>query len=127
MKNVGDQAPDFLLRGVFNGKITTYSLKSFKARWLILFFYPKDFTFICPTEVKGFNDALAEFQKLNCQVAGISVDSVETHQEWIKELGSIRYPLLSDVDRKASAAYGVLDVSENIARRSNFIINAKGM
>ncbi|MBI4368387.1 MAG: peroxiredoxin [Candidatus Omnitrophica bacterium] len=125
MKTVGDRAPDFSVLGVANGKPEKFSLKSFRSGWLVLFFYPKDFTFICPTEIKAFHETVGEFKQLNCEVAGISVDSIETHQSWIQELGGLKYPLLSDPDRKLCEAYGVFNSEEKVANRASFIIDSK--
>lgn len=125
MLTIGNKAPDFFLQGILNGKKGDYSLKKFKAKWLILFFYPKDFTFICPTEVKGFNDKYGLFASLGCGIAGISGDSVETHEEWMRELGGLRYPLLSDTEFTLARGFGVFDETEKLAMRANFILNEK--
>ncbi len=119
---IGDKAPEFIMKGVLKGKVSEYSLKQFKGKWVILFFYPKDFTFVCPTEVKGFNKLHLEFKKINAEILGVSVDPVEMHKEWVDELGGLDYPLLSDPDRKVSAAYGVLNPKEQVAIRASFII-----
>src|SRR5690242_6132388 len=97
---VGNPAPDFKLEGVVGtdpGKeFRTLTLKDYKDKWLVLFFYPADFTFVCPTEIKGFNDSIDSFKKLNAEVAAVSTDSKWSHLAWIKrgDLGSLKYPLL---------------------------------
>jgi alkyl hydroperoxide reductase subunit AhpC len=124
---VGDQAPDFRLSGVFRDAVGEYTVSAYRGKWLVLFFYPADFTFICPTEVVGFSKLAEEFSKENGVVLGVSVDDLETHRAWAAELGGLNYPLLSDVDRNISRAYGVLDERENVALRGTFIINPTGV
>lgn len=123
MVTVGSKAPDFAAKGIYKGKTAEYSLKSFPGKWLVLFFYPADFTFICPTEVTGFSKAAAAFRAESAEILGVSVDSLETHRAWVEELGGIDYPLLSDEARTASRAYGVLEEKENVSVRATFILN----
>jgi peroxiredoxin (alkyl hydroperoxide reductase subunit C) len=127
MISVGTSAPEFSLQGVYQGRDSKYSLKSYGGRWLVLFFYPADFTFICPTEVAGFSKMAGEFRSEKAEVLGVSVDNVETHQSWIEELGGVNYPLLSDTGREISRAYGVLDEREGVSLRATFIINPAGV
>ena len=126
MLRVGDRAPDFTLPGIFQGKVSDYSIKSYKEKWLVLFFYPADFTFICPTEVTGFSKMVKEFRAENAEILAVSVDSVTSHRSWADELGGINYPLLSDEEKKISRAYGVLDEDEGVALRATFLINPNG-
>jgi peroxiredoxin (alkyl hydroperoxide reductase subunit C) len=126
MLRLGEQAPDFTLKGVLAGGISDYSLRRFRGKWVVLFFYPADFTFICPTEVTGFGKMAAEFRAEQAEVLGISVDPPESHIKWAEELGGVNCALLSDVDRKVSRAYGVLDETENLSLRATFIINPAG-
>lgn len=123
MITIGARAPDFALKGVYRGSVGDYSLKSYPRKWLVLFFYPADFTFICPTEVTGFSKMVKEFQAEEAEILGVSVDSLETHRAWIEELGGVSYPLLSDEQKKVSRAYGVLQEAEGVSRRATFIIN----
>ncbi|MGH7770878.1 MAG: peroxiredoxin [Candidatus Binatia bacterium] len=123
---VGMKAPEFVLRGIYQGRIEDYAPKSYQGKWLVLFFYPADFTFICPTEVVGFSKMAGEFRAEQAEVLGVSVDSLETHRAWIEELGGINYPLLSDVDKRVSRAYGVLEEKEGVSERATFIINPTG-
>ena len=87
-----------------------------------MFFYPRDFSFICPTEVTGFNQALSSFAAARCSVLGINGDSVESHLKWAEELGGIAYPLLSDADGKVARAYGIFDEKENVPIRATFVL-----
>jgi peroxiredoxin 2/4 len=120
---VGDQAPDFKTKGVFKGEVGDYSLSAYKGKWLVLFFYPADFTFICPTEVTGFSRMAKEFAAEDAAILGVSVDAVESHRAWATELGGLEYPLLSDTDRALSRTYGALDEKENVSLRATFIIS----
>src|SRR5205085_6480901 len=96
---LGSSAPDFELPGILNGQKRAFKLSDFNRKWLVLFFYPADFTFICPTEITGFQKQHQQFVQAGAQIAGISCDPPETHQKWIDELGGISYPLLSDTSR----------------------------
>src|SRR5881628_326767 len=109
---VGDKAPDLTVQGVLHGETADYSLSAYKGKWLVLFFYPADFTFICPTEVTGFSKMAKEFSSENAAILGASVDSIDSHRAWAEELGGLEYPLLSDVDKTLSRAYGVLNEKE---------------
>jgi peroxiredoxin (alkyl hydroperoxide reductase subunit C) len=126
MIRVGDRAPDFTLRGILQGKVSDYSLKNYGGKWLVLFFYPADFTFICPTEVAGFSRTAEDFAAESAEILGVSVDSVTSHRSWAEELGGINYPLLSDEEKNVSRAYGVLDEKEGVALRATFLINPNG-
>jgi alkyl hydroperoxide reductase subunit AhpC len=126
MLRIGEAAPDFTLKGVWAGRVADYSLRSYRGKWVVLFFYPADFTFICPTEVTGFSKMADEFRAEQAEVLGVSVDPPETHIKWAEELGGVNYPLLSDVDRRVSRAHGVLDETENVSLRATFIVNPAG-
>jgi peroxiredoxin 2/4 len=127
LPRVGDHAPEFSASGFFQGKTEVYSLLSCKGRWLVLFFYPADFTFICPTEVTGFSKAASAFAGENAMILGVSVDPIESHRSWAAELGGLEYPLLSDESKTLSQAYGVLNEQEGVALRATFIINPGGV
>ncbi|MBD3272285.1 MAG: redoxin domain-containing protein, partial [Elusimicrobia bacterium] len=122
---IGQKAPDFHLQGVVEGKIMagTFSLSDCKGKWVIVFFYPLDFTFVCPTEIIEFNKRYKEFTDINTVILGISVDSVYSHEAWAKDIGKISYPLLSDMTKSASKDYGVLIEDQGIALRGTFIID----
>lgn len=130
---VGRKAPEFALEGVLNGQFHTYRLADYKGRWVLLFFYPLDFTFVCPTEILAFSDRLAEFRKLNTEVLGASVDSKFSHLAWTekrREEGGIHglsYPLLEDLKKELASAYGVLDEDGAVALRGLFLIDPDGV
>jgi alkyl hydroperoxide reductase subunit AhpC len=126
MVRVGDKAPPFTLKGVDRGLASDYATQRYFGKWVVLFFYPADFTFICPTEVSGFSDLAGAFRAENAEVLGVSVDSVETHRKWVEELGGVNFPLLSDEEKKVSRLYGVLDEREGVSLRATFIINPAG-
>ena len=130
---VGRKAPDFALEGVLNGRFSTYRLSEHRGRWVVLFFYPLDFTFVCPTEILAFSDRLGEFRKLGAEVLGASVDSKFSHLAWTekpREQGGIKglaYPLLEDLKKELAAAYGVLDEAGAVALRGLFLIDPDGV
>ena len=126
MIRVGDKAPNFTLRGVFRGTVADFRIQSFPGKWLILFFYPADFTFICPTEVAGFSKVAHLFRAEDAEIFGVSVDSLESHRKWAEELGGVNYPLLSDEDKTVSRLYDVLDEKEGVCLRGTFIVNPAG-
>jgi peroxiredoxin 2/4 len=124
---VGQPAPNFSLKGALKDKIHQYDLTAYKGKWIVFFFYPADFTFICPTEVTGFNNMLSEFESKNVQVLGVSVDSPHVHIAWAESLGGINYPLLSDVHHTASMDYNVFVEEDAQALRGTFIIDPEGV
>ena len=127
MLKIGSLAPDFSLPGVQAGQIRQVRLKEFRGRWATLFFYPADFSFICPTEVKGFNSHYATFRAEEAEVVGISVDPPSLHLEWVKELGGIAFPLLSDERREVSRFYDVLDETSGRSQRGTYILSPEGV
>jgi alkyl hydroperoxide reductase subunit AhpC len=127
MLQIGEMAPDFTLKGVLAGKASDYSLQQLKGKWVVLFFYPADFTFVCPTEVTGFGKMAPGFRAEQAEVIGVSVDSIDSHRKWAEELGGIACPLLSDEDKAVSRLYGVLDEAEGVSMRATFIINPSGI
>lgn len=124
---IGDSAPEFYAKGILNSKIADYSLSAYRGKWLVLFFYPADFTFICPTEVTGFSKLAKEFAAEGAAILGASVDAIDSHRSWAIELGGVEYPLLSDQSKSMSRAYGVLDEKEGVSLRATFIINPAGV
>lgn len=131
MPQVTSKAPDFKAQAVVNGQFKEVSLRDYEGKWKVLFFYPLDFTFVCPTEIIAFSERHSEFEALKTQVLGISVDSHFTHLAWIntsrKEggLGGINYPLVADLDKSISRDYGVL-LDAGISLRGLFLIDPSG-
>jgi peroxiredoxin (alkyl hydroperoxide reductase subunit C) len=125
MLKPGDAAPYFDLPCALDDKLSRLSLASITSDLVVLFFYPRDFSFICPTEVIGFHKARAAFAAESTTVVGVSVDDAETHRRWARELGGLAYPLLADEGGKVARAFGVLDEAENVALRATFIIDRK--
>ena len=134
MSIVGNLAPDFELEGYFKGEFKKYKLSDYRGKWVILLFYPLDFTFVCPTEVINFSAAAEQFAKINCQILGISIDSSYVHKAWVDTKredgglgGSLNYPLLSDLKKTTARDYGILMENEGVALRGLFIIGPDGM
>lgn len=125
------EAPDFKAEALVGKSFKEVKLADYKDKWLVLFFYPLDFTFVCPTEITAFSDRISEFKKLGAEVVGCSVDSKFTHLAWAntprKEggLGDTAYPLLADITKKIARDYGVL-INDAIALRGLFLVNPKG-
>ncbi|KAI3822696.1 hypothetical protein L1987_10292 [Smallanthus sonchifolius] len=131
---VGNQAPDFEAEAVFDQEFIKVKLSEYIGKkYVILFFYPLDFTFVCPTEITAFSDRYAEFEKINTEILGISVDSVFSHLAWVQTdrksggLGDLNYPLISDVTKSISKAFNVLIEDQGIALRGLFIIDKEGV
>lgn len=124
-------APFWEGTAVINGSFIDLKLSDFKGKYLVFFFYPLDFTFVCPTEILAFNDRLDEFHRINTEIVGCSVDSHFTHLAWIntprKEggLGQLKMPLLSDLSHKISTDYGVYLEDVGHSLRGLFIIDDK--
>jgi len=124
---IGDKLPEFLAEAYIDGEIKKISLSDFKGKWIILFFYPADFTFVCPTEIRGFQKKLEDFKKLNAVVFGASTDSVYSHKAWFeKDLKEIKFPILADTSHKISRNFDVLLEEEGMALRGTFIFDPKG-
>jgi len=122
---VGAKAPDFTLNSQ-EGK--PVSLKDFKGKWVVLYFYPKDMSVGCTIEAHGFQRDLAQYQQKNVQIVGVSVDSVDSHKEFCAK-DSLDFTLLADVNHEVTSQYGsVMQMNGNtIAARNTFVINPKGM
>lgn len=129
---VGSVAPDFKAQAVFDQEFTEVSLSKYRGKYVVLFFYPLDFTFVCPTEITAFSDRHKEFKDINTEVLGVSVDSQFTHLAWIQTdrkeggLGDLAYPLVADLKKEISKAYGVL-TEDGVALRGLFIIDKEGV
>jgi len=133
MPLVTQPAPKFDCKAVVNGTIKDLKWAELhEGKWLVLFFYPLDFTFVCPTEIIAFSDAQARFAKLNTKVAGISVDSHYTHLAWVNTprakggLGELKIPLIADLNKSIARSYDVL-LDAGIALRGLFLIDPKGI
>ena len=130
---VGKPAPKFKTQAIVKGAIKEVSLDEYKGKWVVLFFYPLDFTFVCPTEITGFADRVADFQSRGAEVLGVSIDSQYSHLAWYntpRNKGGIAgtdYPVLADVTKQISRDYGVLMEDKGIALRGLFIINPEGV
>jgi peroxiredoxin 2/4 len=125
MLKPGDAAPGWDLPSAFDGRISRLRLDQIRSEMVVLFFYPRDFSFICPTEVVGFHKAQPAFKQEQTSIVGISVDSAELHLRWSHELGGISYPLIADEGGKLALEYGVLDERERVAMRATFILDPK--
>lgn len=125
MPMIGQPAPLFTTKAVIDGgEFKEISLSDYKGRWVVLFFYPADFTLVCPTELTQFRDHLGEFRQLNCEVMGCSVDSEHAHRRWLRDdLKDLNYPLLADPARRLTRDYGVLLEDRGVALRGTFIID----
>lgn len=111
------------------GEYKTASLKDYAGKWLVLFFYPRDFTFICPTEIQEFGRLYEEFKKLNCEVIGASTDSKESHKAWYEtdaRLKDVKFPIIADTTQELSDIYNVLD-DEGASQRGTFVIDPDGI
>lgn len=126
MLTLNAPAPDFVLDGVLQNAVRRYSLGEFRGRWVVLFFYPADFTFVCPTEIVGFQRRLTEFTGADAVVLGISVDDIDTHRAWAVHLGGLDFPLLSDPGGAMCRVYGVLDNDAQRAFRATLIVAPDG-
>ena len=132
---IGQKAPDFCMETTRNLEALDHKAKlsDYLGKWLIVFFYPLDFTFVCPTEIRGFNSRLAEFAELNTEILGVSTDSVFCHRAWIKTpvadggLGGLNYPLAADMTKQVSRDYGVLLEDKGVALRGLFSIDPEGI
>ena len=124
---IGQPAPEFTMEGYFKGDKKKYSLADNKGKWTLLFFYPLDFTFVCPTELIELSKKVDDFKDANAEVLGISVDSVYSHEAWMKDLGDLNYPLLSDITKSVSKSYNILLEEEGVSLRGAFIIDPNGI
>jgi peroxiredoxin 2/4 len=130
---VSQKAPDFTADAYVNGELKKVTLSDYKGKKVVLFFYPLDFTFVCPTEILAFTDRIEEFRKRNTEVIGASVDSQFTHHAWAQldrkdgGIKGVNYPLVADLSKNISRSYGVLLEDAGIALRGLFIINKDGI
>ena len=130
---VTQKAPDFVATAVMaDNSFGEIRLSDYRGKYTVLFFYPLDFTFVCPSEILAFNRKVEEFNKKDCQLIGISVDSHFTHLAWKETeiekggIGNVQYPLVSDIKKEIARAYGVLH-NDSVALRGLFLIDKKGV
>lgn len=126
---VKKQAPDFKMNAALGdgSGFTEVKLSDYKDKWLVLFFYPLDFTFVCPTEITGYSDRYEDFKKEDAEILAVSVDSEYSHQAWINSsLGKVNFPIGSDITKRVASDYGVLLEDEGVALRGLFIIDPEG-
>jgi len=131
---VNKKAPDFTALAVLeDNSMEELTLSDYRGKYVVLFFYPLDFTFVCPSEIIAFDDKLEEFKKRNCEVIAVSVDSQFSHWAWKNTprnqggLGQVRFPIVTDLDKKISKKYGVLLKKESVALRGLFIMDKDGV
>ncbi len=134
MLTIGTAFPAFRLKGVVSNDLDDsfkeFDLQSFSGQWLVIFSYPKDFTFVCPTEIAGFARLNAEFEDRDARVFGLSTDSEFVHLAWRRsheDLRALPFPLLSDIRRDLSQELGILDPDELVCQRATFIVDPAGV
>lgn len=126
---VGMMAPEFKTQAYVDGQFKDVALKDYlnQGKWVCLFFYPLDFTFVCPTEIRDFAATDAQFREAGCQLLTCSTDSVHSHKAWYeRDLKEVKFPVLADTSHEISKAYGVLIENQGIALRGTFLIDPKG-
>jgi alkyl hydroperoxide reductase subunit AhpC len=125
---VGNRAPDFKATALVNGEDKTLTLSDFDGKWKILFFYPLDFTFVCPTEITAFSDAADKFKANNCELIACSVDSFFSHLAWTQQprneggIGEVNFPILADLNKEIARDYEVL-TDDGVSLRGLFLID----
>ena len=126
---VGNKAPEWTMEGFFDGEMKKYSLADYKGKWLVIFFYPLDFTFVCPTEIKGFSAHADKFKEKVCELVGASIDSVHSHKAWVERdfTDGLNLPLLSDITKDVAYEYGALLEDEGISLRGTYVIDPEGI
>lgn len=131
---VGKKAPDFSAKAVVNNSIVTnFTLSQFKGKYIVLFFYPLDFTFVCPTELHAFQEKIDHFKERNTEVIACSIDSAHTHVAYLNTprskggIEGVEYPLISDINKTIAQSYDILHGPEGIAFRALFLIDREGV
>jgi len=134
MLTVGDQFPSFNLQATVSNDLkaafTNITDKSYPGKWLCVFFYPKDFTFVCPTEIVGFGELNQQFLDRDCQVLTGSVDSEFVHLAWRRDhkgLSTLPFPMLADIKRELSSALGIIDKNAGVSQRATFLVDPNGV
>jgi len=130
MVKINERAPDFTEDAYIDDEIKKISLAEYSGRWVVLFFYPADFTFVCPTELGELADNYERFKKLNAEIISVSTDTAFVHKAWhdnSETIAKIKFPMLSDPARRVSSAYGTLIEKEGLSLRATFIIDPEGI
>ncbi|HKF96986.1 MAG TPA: peroxiredoxin [Steroidobacteraceae bacterium] len=134
MSGIGRRFPEFTLTGVVSNDVKnafqTFSHESFPGKWKVVFFWPKDFTFVCPTEIAAFGKLDKEFRARDAQLLGVSIDSEFVHLAWRREkdeLRSLPFPMLADIKRELAGSLGILDPEAGVAQRATFIVDPQGL
>lgn len=127
MIKIGEKAPDFKGQAYVNGEFKDVALQDYKGKWVVFFFYPLDFTFVCPTELRAFAASEKDFKEAGAHVVACSTDSVYSHKAWFeRDLKEVKYPVLADFTKSVSRAYDVLNEEKGIANRGVFLIDPNG-
>jgi peroxiredoxin (alkyl hydroperoxide reductase subunit C) len=134
MLGIGQKFPQYALTGVvsndMNKAFQPFDNQSFQGKWQVVFFWPKDFTFVCPTEIAAFGKLDKEFKARDAQLLGVSIDSEFVHHAWRaakEELRNLPFPMLSDIKRELSQALGILDADAGVAQRATYIVDPDGV
>jgi peroxiredoxin (alkyl hydroperoxide reductase subunit C) len=134
MLTIGDKFPEFALKATVGTDIESgfadIDSNTYSGKWLLVFFYPKDFTFVCPTEIKAFSDLAGEFADRDCQVLAASTDTEFVHLAWRQnhdDLKDLQIPMLADVKRELSGSLGILHAEEGVANRATFLVDPEGI
>ncbi len=127
MISIGCTVPDLHCEAYLpDGRIEPVGLADYRGRWLVLFFWPLDFTFVCPTEIRAYSDLASDFEVSGATLLGVSIDSAHAHRAWVRHgLGPVKFPMLGDVSRALAQGFGVL-TNSGVAVRATFIINPEG-
>lgn len=127
---IGKEVPDFEFEAYHEDKTKEMKLSDFRGKWTILFFYPKDFTFVCPTELEEMQNYLDKFKELNTEVLSVSTDTIEVHKAWhdtSPAIGKITYPMIADPTGEMSQTFGTYIYEEGVSLRGTFIIDPDGI
>jgi alkyl hydroperoxide reductase subunit AhpC len=134
MLTIGDKFPSFNLKATVSTNLETaftdINNDTYKGKWLCVFFYPKDFTFVCPTEIVAFGELNEQFADRDCQILAGSIDSEFVHLAWRqhhKDLNGLPFPMLADIKRELSAELGILDKQEGVSQRATFLVDPNGV
>lgn len=124
---IGHEAPNFVAQALKNGDIIDVQLKDYRGKFVVLLFYPLDFTFVCPTELLAFQEKIKHFQDRNCEILAISIDSVYTHRAWWNhEVKAVSFPIVSDITKTICLNYSTL-IDKGVSLRGTYIIDADGL